>query len=332
MKIAIVKLSALGDIVHAMIVLQFIKKYNQEIEIDWVVDERYKELLEFHPDINKLHIVNIKKAKKRKSFVLLLKELSKVRNFGPYDLVIDMQGLIKSALISRLIPSSITLGFDQNSIRERVASIFYNRTFKYGYDKNIINRNLELIKFALDLPFNIKEIHNKLPFLFQSHGNLIPNFSSIKKNIILVPGASNSSKCYPIESFAKFADLLDANYHVIWGNDEEKLLAKKIKKLAPHVNICEKLSIGALISLISQANLVLGSDTGPTHISWALNIPSITLFGPTPGYRNTYITKINRIIESDSIVNPFKLDKNDNSIKDIEVQKILKTSKELLHQ
>ena len=147
-----------------------------------------------------------------------------------------------------------------------------------------------------------------------------------------MPGASNKSKCYPIENFAKFVDLLDANYHVIWGNDEEKLLAKKIKKLAPHVNICEKLSIGALISLISQANLVLGSDTGPTHIGWALNIPSITLFGPTPGYRNTYITKINRIIESDSIVNPFKLDKNDNSIKDIEVQKILKASKELLHQ
>ena len=75
MKIAIVKLSALGDIVHAMIVLQFIKKYNQEIEIDWVVEERYKELLDSNPDINKVHVVNLKKAKINKSLYLFYKEM-----------------------------------------------------------------------------------------------------------------------------------------------------------------------------------------------------------------------------------------------------------------
>jgi heptosyltransferase-1 len=330
MKIAIVKLSALGDIVHAMIVLQFIKKYNQEIEIDWVVDERYKELLEFHPDINKLHIINIKKAKKRKSFLLLLKELSKVSKFGPYDLVIDMQGLIKSAVISRLIPSTITIGFDKNSIRERAASFFYNRTFKYDYDKNVINRNFEIIKFALDLPFLNEEIYHKLPFLFPSQGYVTSSFSNIKKNIILIPGASHSSKRYPIEGFAKLVYLLDANYLVIWGSDEEKSLAKKIKNLAPHVNICEKLSIGTLISLVSQANLVIGSDTGPTHMGWALNIPSITLFGSTPGYRNTFVTASNKIIESKSKVNPNRINKNDHSIIDINEDEIFKIAKNLL--
>ena len=85
MKIAIVKLSALGDIVHALVVLQFIKKYYQKIEIDWIVDDSYKELLEFNPDINKIHIVNIKKAKRKKSLYMLLNELRKVRKFGPYD-------------------------------------------------------------------------------------------------------------------------------------------------------------------------------------------------------------------------------------------------------
>ena len=95
MKIAIVKLSALGDIVHAMIVLQFIKKNNQSIDIDWIVEESYKNLLDSNPDINKVHVVNIKKAKKEKSIYLFLSELKKLRNLGPYDLVIDMQGLIK---------------------------------------------------------------------------------------------------------------------------------------------------------------------------------------------------------------------------------------------
>ena len=75
MKIAIVKLSALGDIVHSMIVLQIIKKYNPEILIDWVVEDSYKELLEFHPDINKVFTVRIRKAKKKKSLNILFKEL-----------------------------------------------------------------------------------------------------------------------------------------------------------------------------------------------------------------------------------------------------------------
>ena len=82
--------------------------------------------------------------------------------------------------------------------------------------------------------------------------------------------------------------------------------------------------------LISKVNLVIGSDTGPAHMAWAMNIPSITLFGPTPGYRNTYRTQINRIIDSDSTVDPKKIDKSDKSIQSIEVQDILKLIEELL--
>mgnify|MGYP001220792857 FL=1 len=332
MKIAIVKLSALGDIVHAMVVLQFIKKYNQAIEVDWLVESRYKELLEFNPDINKVIEINMKDAKEKKSLYLLYKELKRVRKFGPYDLVIDMQGLIKSAVISRFIPSKITLGFEKSSARESLASIFYNQVFKFSYDKNIIERNFELIKFALDLPFNIKELSHKSPFLYSSEKYLNPSLSNIKKNIMLIPGASFSSKRYPVESFAELTSLLDANYFIVWGNDDEKFLANKIKNIAPHVNICEKLSIKVLISLVSQVDLVIGPDTGPTHMAWALEIPSITLFAPTPGYRNAYITKINRIIESRSEVNPYKIDKNDNSILDIGVSEVKQVAQDLLNQ
>ena len=101
MKIAIVKLSALGDIVHAMLVLQFRKKYNPAIQIDWIVEECYKGLLEYNPYINKIHSVNFKKVKKEKSLYKLWGELRKVRDFGQHDLVIDLQGLVKSALVSK---------------------------------------------------------------------------------------------------------------------------------------------------------------------------------------------------------------------------------------
>ena len=332
MKIAIVKLSALGDIVHAMVVLQFIKNHHPKIEIDWVVEEDFKELLEFHPDINQVHKVNIRKAKKKKSFFLLVSELRKIRKFGSYDLVIDMQGLIKSALVSRLMISPVTLGFNRFSIREGIASILYNKTFNYGYDKNVIERNIALIEFALGLSVSKQEIEHKLPFLHSSRKYSNSDLSDIKKNILLVPGASHKSKCYPVSNLANLITLFDANFLVIWGNQKEKKMADKLKVLSPSINICQKLSIDQLISLISQIDLVIGPDTGPTHIGWALNIPSITLFGSTPGYRNSYTTKINRTIESKSRVNPFKIDKNDYSIKDIDVQEIFKVHKELLNQ
>ena len=77
MKIAIVKLSALGDIIHAMVVLQFIKNHNQNIEVDWIVEESYRELLNFHPDINKVHGVNIKNVKKKTSVFFTSKRVKK---------------------------------------------------------------------------------------------------------------------------------------------------------------------------------------------------------------------------------------------------------------
>ena len=330
MKIAIVKLSALGDIVHAMVVLQFIKKHNQDIKIDWVVEESYKKLLEFHPDINKVHSVNLKKTKKKKSLFLLFKEIRRVSQFGPYDLVIDMQSLIKSAVISRFIPSKLTIGFEKSSSREGLASIFYNKTFKYGYEENIIDRNIGLISLALGLNVSKQEIKDKSPFLHSKRKHLNFNLSNIKKNILLIPGASYKSKCYPASNLAELTTLIDANFITIWGEQKEKKMADEIKAKGSKVIVCEKLSIDALKLLISQVDLVIGPDTGPTHMAWALNIPSITIFGPTPGYRNTYITRVNKIIESDSIVDPNKIDKRDGSIKNIKVMDIVKISKKLL--
>jgi len=330
MKIAIVKLSALGDIVHAMVVLQFIKKYNQAIEIDWIVEEDYKELLYSHPDINKVVVINLRKAKKKKSIFLLINELKKARKLRHYDLVIDMQGLVKTAMVSWLIPSTLTIGFDRASAREGIASFFYNKTFNCDYSKNIIERNFELMAIALESSANKREIKDKLPFLYASKKYTYAKLSKSKKNIILIPGASHKSKYYSTKNLNKLTTLIDANFLIIWGDSNEKIMAEEIKTQTLNVNVCEKLSIDSLKSLISQVDLVIGPDSGPTHMAWGLNVPSITLFGATPGYRNTYLTKINRIIESKSKVNPFKIDKNDFSITNIEVTDIVKMADYLL--
>jgi heptosyltransferase-1 len=231
-----------------------------------------------------------------------------------------------------MISSDKTFGFDKYSARESLAAIFYNQTFNFDYDKNIVERNIALISSVLKIPIYKENIQKKIPFLFSNRTYFFKTLSSVKKNILLIPGASFKSKCYPVEKFAEVAREIDENFLIVWGNQKEKIMADKIKAISPKVIICEKLSLDALIALISQVDLVLGSDTGPTHMAWALNKLSITLFGSTPGHRNSYITKNNRIIESNSEVNPYKIDKNDYSIEDIDVQEIVQVYKDLLTQ
>ena len=88
MKIAIVKLSSLGDIIHSMVVLQFVKKHYPDSEIDWIVEKRFQGVLENNPHINQIHTVNLNSIKRDKSLKLLMKEVSQVRRFGEFDLVL----------------------------------------------------------------------------------------------------------------------------------------------------------------------------------------------------------------------------------------------------
>jgi len=330
MRIAIVKLSALGDIIHAMVALQFIKQHLPNSTIDWVVEEGFKDILANNPDINEIHTVSIKKAKQQKSIKLLFNEIKKLRKLPRYDIVIDTQGLIKSAIVSRAIPSSQTFGFDKHSLRESFAAKFYTDTCAINYDENIVKRNAAVISSALNIIISHDNISNKHPFLFSDSQISSGLFSNTKANIALIPGASFESKIYPVDQYAQITKELDANFIVLWGNESENIMARKIKHISPEVRVVNKLTLNDLKVLIAQMDLVIGGDTGPTHMAWALNIPSITLFGSTPGYRNTYTTTINRIIESKSRVNPYKINKNDFSIKTIQVNDIVKISKELL--
>ncbi|MCS5551021.1 MAG: lipopolysaccharide heptosyltransferase I [Gammaproteobacteria bacterium] len=330
MKIAIVKLSALGDIVHAMVVLQFIKKHLLDVTIDWVVEEGFKDILANNPDIHQIHTVNLKKAKQQRSFKLLFKELRKLRTLNKYDLVIDTQGLIKSAVVARVIPSAQTFGFDKASLRESFAAKFYSAARNIDYAENTIQRNAAVVASALNITISPDNILNKQPFLYFNSQISSTLISKTKSNIALIPGASFKSKIYPVEQYAQIAKELDANVVILWGNESEKLMADKIHQIAPQVHIAKRLTLDELKALISQMHLVIGGDTGPTHMAWALNIPSITLFGSTPGYRNTCTTNINKIIESDSTVDPYKINKDDFSIKDIKVSDVVKISRELL--
>ena len=325
-KILIVRLSALGDIVHSAIVLEFIHQHYPTAKIEWLTEEVFSPLLQNHPLINAVHSVNIKKIKKEKSFTLLKETISKLHALGDYDIIIDMQGLIKSAIVARLIGQK-THGFDKNSTRESFAAFFYKTTSDINYETNVIKRNSFVVADALGFTINDTMILNKkaiFPVLkkFELQSN--------EKQIAFVIGASWKSKIYPKELVAKVIEGLAQKCFIIWASQEEKLNAEFICEQTQFAALAPKLTLTELVSFISSMNLVIGNDTGPTHIAWAQNIPSITLFGPT-NTRMMYETDKNIAVQSSSEVDILKINKNDFSIKGIDYKKIVIRAKELLN-
>ncbi len=330
MKIAIVKLSALGDIVHAMVALQFIKTHSPTLQIDWVVEQRFADILKNNPDIDNILTVNLKALKTNKAG--LFAQLKKIRSYAGnhYDLVIDAQGLIKSAVTAKMIGTRIA-GFDADSIREKAASWFYDVKVACAYDANTIDRNALILSKPLGIDISTEQILNKKPFLFFSNEDPQINdlLSKDRANIVLVIGSTWDSRNYPADKFVKIAKALQQNCLVIWGNEQEKTIAEWMAAQSDLIKVMPKLDLNSLKALIAKADLLIGNDTGPTHIAWGLNRPSITIFGPTPVSR-VYQTDINKVVKSASIVNPYKLNKQDYSIKDIDEGEIIGQAKNLL--
>jgi heptosyltransferase-1 len=330
MRIAIVKLSALGDIVHAMVALQFIRRAYPEISIDWLVEENFSGVLQGNPDINQILTVNLKSLKQNKT--KFFQEFKKIRQYAKnnYDMVIDAQGLIKSAIVSKLISANVA-GFDRQSIREKPATWLYKKLVAYPYDANTIDRNVAVIGQPLGIKITEQQIVNKAPFLFYT-GELdsIPSYFSEKKaNIVFVIGSTWPSRNYPKEKYLKVIQGLDANSLIIWGNAQEKQDADWVADKTAKAKVLPKLNFNQLKAVLANSTLVIGNDTGPTHMAWGFNTPSITLFGPTPVSR-VYQTDINKVLKSSSAVNPFKLDKNDFSIKEIKGNDIIALAQSML--
>ena len=330
MKIAIVKLSAMGDIVHAMVTLQFIKNHFPDAEIDWIVEDGFAGVLADNPDINKILPIQLKRLKRCRSCIV--SEIEKVRKYAKnnYDTVIDLQGLIKSAVVARMLGFSV--GFDRNSIREKAASFFYKNSFFVPYEENVILRNMKLVNAALGIETTMAELRQKRPFLFfgeEEQEKSASFLQSGKKNIVYILGSSWKSKIYPKEKLIRVIESLGGNSLLVWGNEDERRDASLISGRSDAV-VMPSMTLGELKALISRADLVIGGDSGPTHFAWALNRPSITLFGPTPAQRNTMESPINKVLSSISRVDPARLNRNDFSIGEIDPGEIAAFGRELL--
>ena len=321
--------------------IQFIRKHIANAHISWFCDARFEQIARLLAGVDEVVALPLKDKKFLKSFEILRQKQ------GQFDIIIDLQGLLKSALVSRSLGKNI-FGFDRFSAKEGMASIFYTHKYSCNYDKNIILRNLELCAFALNFSFDEKEILTKEPcFLKNSRipdkNSRIPNKNSRipdknsripsdktripNKKILIAPFASESSKCY-----AHFASVIKgakefAQCFLVAGSEPEREKAAKLASSG--ATLLAPLDLAQILEFMDTCDLIIGNDSGITHLAWAQNCATITLFGNRSGARNAFATPKNLIIQATPKheIDAFHIDKSDFCINDIDPAQIIAKAK-----
>lgn len=287
--ILIIKPSAIGDIVHALPILANLKTSFPDSKITWLVREDFTSLIADHKNIDELIIFKRKLLGKwwhsKKSFNELL-SLKRTLKDSKFDLVIDLQGLFRTALFAWLTGCKKRVGL--KDARESATLFYTDSIAKPKTSDHIIDYYNHIIAslgadISSDIKFDISvnsDAENELEELLKEKG--IEN----NKLIIFIPGAAHKFKCWPVEYFVKLAQRLSENsdYSIITvGSASEKDICQKITTLAsvPVISLAGQTNIPQLVALLSKASMVVSNDTGPGHIAVALNTPSVIIFGPT---------------------------------------------------
>ncbi len=278
MKILIIKLSSLGDVVHAIPAVNALKQIYPGAQIDWLIYRNFSEIIKSQSSINTIHELNDKKLSTLNQTV---KKLQKEN----YDLVIDLQGLMKTALIAKFISANI-IGFKQP--REKLAACFYKTRVDAGdvMDDSIhvIERNLAIAKFLAKGPCNV------------SFGELTKaKIKNSNKKICLIPCTTWESKHWSAENWIELAeqlkkeDPLKTEIYILGTIKDLIKIETIICKLRVPFHLVVNKTLQELPEFFSEMDIVIGVDTGPLHIAAATlygsNAQVIGLYGPTSGAR-----------------------------------------------
>ena len=310
-KILVIKPSSLGDIVHSLPFLNAIRDRFPKSEIHWVVARGLEGLLEGHPMINKLWIINKdnwKKIKNMKGTVSELKDLFKSLKKEKFDIVVDLQGLLRSGVLAAATGVSVRIGFKEAREGSR---IFYTHRVKGGKDIHAVDRCLKIAKF---LGCDVADIKFPFPLSFSSPLSAISpqanppeagSFQLPKEYAVFVPGARWRTKRWPSERFGELASILPVKTLVVGGKsdiDISNRVAAGSKGNA--MSVAGMTSIKELIDIMRKAKFVVSNDSGPMHIAAALGVPVFAIFGPTNPLRTGPYGKGHTIIRKELKCSP----------------------------
>ena len=284
MRILVVRLSSLGDVVHAIPVVAALRRAFPDARIDWLVDERYRDLVELVPVVDHRLVVSPRTS------VSGLPTVVRALRAGGYDVAIDLQGLIKSAVLARMSGARRVIGFGRGQLREPMAGWFYTETSLEEGSTHVIEKNLALLA-RLDVSaqpweFPIDEAPSSA--LERTRDALGPDGDS--RFALLNAGAAWASKRWDPERFGELAARLQAEEGlrsaVIWGPDERSRAERVVAASEAAAVLTPPTTIPDIVSLARAAEVMISGDTGPLHLAAAVGTPVVGVFGPSDPGRN----------------------------------------------
>jgi lipopolysaccharide heptosyltransferase I len=279
-RILIVRMSALGDIVHALPVLSAIRHARPDLEVDWLVDRRYAGILDFVTGITQ-------RIFGRPG---LSRAVTTMRA-RTYDVAVDLQGLLKSAAMARLSGAERVIGFDRAQLREPAAAWFYSETAPVIPGAHVIHRNLSVLP-ALGISAT-----RQITFPFVVPRSDVAETVAAEATargaagvVLINPGAAWPNKRWAPERFGALAKRIRHEHGlpsvVLWGADESALADAVVAASDGAATRAPRTTLADLLALTARARLLISGDTGPIHIAAALGTPVVGLYGPTWPERN----------------------------------------------
>ncbi|MBB2493761.1 lipopolysaccharide heptosyltransferase I [Aquipseudomonas ullengensis] len=287
MRVLLIKTSSLGDVIHTLPALTDAARAIPGIQFDWVVEEGFAEIPAWHPAVAQVIPVAIRRWRKNlwqtirngdwKRFKQRLGETQ-------YDLVIDAQGLLKSAWLTRYVKAPIA-GLDRDSAREPIACRFYDRLYAVAKDQHALERTRQLFAQALGYPLPAGIGDYGLDRQAMAGAHTAPY-------LLFLHGTTWASKHWPEADWRALAEQLSAQGWAVrlpWGNEAEKARAERIVAGLANAAVLPKLNLAGVAKVIAGATACVAVDTGLGHLAAALDVPTISLYGPTlPGRVGAY--------------------------------------------
>ena len=301
--ILVVKLSAIGDVIHALPVSYALKETFPEARVTWVVEPPAYDLLTDNPYIDEIILFEKKKFKSVGGFLSQIGPFKQRLQQTPYDAVLDLQGLFKSAAIAYLSDAPVRLG----TCNMRECSDKVSRPVVGPHAKgHIVERYLDVARALgcrvdkVVFPMQVKAKDADLMQQIMQQAGANPG----NPYVVLAVGANWANKRWPTKYFAELSDWLYSKQLIpviIGGGALDESLAAEIEAAAeiPPVNLVGKTTLKQLAYLIQQAELTLGGDTGPVHLSAGVGTKTIMLMGPTDANRNGPYGQTANAIEAD---------------------------------
>ncbi|MCX5493650.1 lipopolysaccharide heptosyltransferase I [Kaistia dalseonensis] len=284
MRVLLVKLSSLGDVVHSFPALTDVMRAIPDLTIDWVVDEAFAPLARLHPAVRKVIALPIRRLKKapRATFAEARARIADLRS-EHYDILIDAQGLVKSALVDRLARASSRHGFGRGSAREGLATLAYTVGHDIPETEHMATRIRRLFAAALGYPMPEGPAAPGL-----DPKAIIGNAGATQRQrVVLIHGTSWKTKTWTVDGWRTIATRAGETGRdvVLFAHGKvETGRAEAIARGLDHVHLEPPAGLDAIIPRIAAASAVVTVDTGLGHLAAAFGIPTVGLYGPTnPG-------------------------------------------------